>query len=126
MTSSSKEINKAMGDAVTALTDLEERLTSSDYEADYIPRETVVKANTALRVLDKMLSLTPVKDLQGRGSILTVMDKIGPKLDDPATQTMLGTSAVEFSGIFHSVHNRLTQKDSKKVEGTLFGRLDKE
>lgn len=127
MTSSPEKINKAMGDAEKALSDLDRAFSSFSEEVDYLPRETVIKANNALQSLNQMLitGAFPVKELRGRGSILNVMDKLGPKLDDPATQTMLGTQAVEFSGIFHSVHNRLAQKDPKKVESTLFGHMDK-
>ena len=129
MTSSPKEANKLVGDVVDTLTVLERAITSSsNADFDYLPSETTMKAYNALRALDQVLlaGKEGARELKGRGSVLNVMDKIGPKLDDPSIQTMLGTMAVEFSGIFHTVHNSLTQKDPKKVEGTLFGQLDKE
>lgn len=125
MTSSSKEINKLVGDAERALMDLEHKMeSSSGYDIDYFPQGIVLTAINALGALHKMLTPQVVVQLKGR-SILNVMDKIGSKIDDPAIQTMLGMNAVEFSGIFHTVHKQLAEKDPKKVEGTLFSRLDK-
>ena len=125
MTSSSKEINKLVGDAERALEDLENKMESSaGLDVDYFPQGIVLTAINALDALNSMLTPQIVVQLKGR-SILNVMDKIGSKIDDPAIQTMLGKSAVEFSGIFRTVHKQLGQKDLKKVEGTLFSRLDK-
>ena len=125
MTSSSKEINKLVGEAERALVDLENKMeSSSGYDVDYFPQNVVRTAISALTDLNKMLTPEVIVQLKGR-SILNVLDKIGSKIDDPSIQTMLGTSAVEFSGIFHTVHKQLAQKDPKKVEGTLFSRLDK-
>jgi hypothetical protein len=125
MTSSSKEINKLVGDAEKALMDLENKMeSSSGYDIDYFPQGIVLTAFNALSALNKMLTPQVIVQLKGR-SILNVMDKLGSKIDDPAIQTMLGKSAVEFSGIFHSVHKQLSKKDPSKVEGTLFSRLDK-
>ena len=98
--------------------------SSSGYDVDYFPQNVVRTAISALTDLNKMLTPEVIVQLKGR-SILNVLDKIGSKIDDPSIQTMLGTSAVEFSGIFHTVHKQLAQKDPKKVEGTLFSRLDK-
>lgn len=124
MTSSSKEINKLVGEAERALVDLETKIeSSSGYDVDYFPQSVVRTAIGALSALNKMLTPEVIVQLKGR-SILNVMAKIGSKIDDPSIQTMLGTSAVEFSGIFHTVHRQLVQKDPKKVEGTLFSRLD--
>lgn len=125
MTSSSKEINKLVGDAERALADLENKMeSSSGYDIDYFPQGIVLTAFNALSDLNKMLTPQVIVQLKGR-SILNVMDKLGSKIDDPVIQTMLGTSAVEFSGIFHAVHTQLSKKDPNKVEGTLFSRLDK-
>jgi len=125
---SSQETNKVVGEAVEALSKLERAFEwASDYDADLLPRETVSKANTALAVLDQMLTngQVPAKDLKGR-EILNLIGVISEALNDSGTQKMLGTAAGEFSKTFRSVQKKLTPRDLKRVESTLFKQLDKE
>ena len=128
MTSSSREINRAMQDAEDSLEVLARALkSSSEEEVEYVPHNVATNAYNAVSALNQIISSgkEDVKTLKGRGSVLNVMDQIGPKLDDPALQTMLGTMATQFVHVFRSLHQTLGHKDPKKVEGTLFGRLEK-
>ena len=128
MTNPSHE-TKIVGDAVNALTDLEQALTSSGDDLDTLSRGIVSKADRALQALDQVLTegSMPGKELKGRGSILNVMNTLSSMVDNPAVQTALAATGCELSDIFRRVHKKLlAKKDPKKVEETLFGRLDKE
>lgn len=122
------ELNKAVEDAITTLTKLDQAITMSyGSDVDYRPNETTQKAFNAVEKLNSMLQTEKegVKELRGRGNVLDVMAKIGPKLDSPSIQTMLGSVAVELSGMLRNVQQVLKEKDTKKVEGTGFEGLKK-
>lgn len=126
MDSPSREINKMLGEVENSLAALDRAFRTAEDEVDYVPTETTLKAYNALAALNSALvtKKVDVSDLKGRSSVLSAMERLAQKLDDPSVQTMLGTESVEFSGIFRQVLKVLKQKDPKKVESTLFKRLD--
>ncbi len=121
------EINKALDDACTSLSQLDQALTSyKGSDVDYLPSSTTQKAYNALERLSTLLEgQGDVKELRGRGNMLDVMAKLSPKLDSPSVQTMLGTVAVELCGMLRTVQQVLKEKDAKRVEGTGFEGLNK-
>jgi hypothetical protein len=127
MSNPAYEINKALEEAFTSLTKLDQALTSSrGSDVDYVPNATTQKAYSALENLNKMLKTQGEgKELRGRGNVLDVMEKLGPKLDSPSIQTVLGSMAVDFSNMLRTVQNVLREKDTKRVEGTGFESLKK-
>jgi hypothetical protein len=128
MTYQAYEINKVLEETLTTLTQLDQAITTSrGSDVDYLPNATTQKAYDALQKLNTMLvkGLEEPKELKGRGNVLDVMAKIGPKLDSPSVQTMLGAMAVEFSGMLRTVQKVLKEKDANKIEGTGFEALKK-
>lgn len=127
MSYSAHEINKAVEDAISTMTNLDKAISSSrGSEVEYLPTETTQKAYDALEKLKGMLKAggEGAKELKGRGNVLDVMDKLGPKLDRVEIQTMLGTMAVELSGMLRAVQQVLAgSRKGQKVEGTGFERL---
>lgn len=122
------EINKALDEAFTSLSQLDQALASCrGSDVDYLPNSTTQKAYAALERLSAMLKGGEnVKELRGRGNVLDVMAKLSPKLDRPEVQTMLGSAAVEFFGMLRNVQQVLREKDTKRVEGTGFEGLRKQ
>jgi hypothetical protein len=120
-----EEIHKIVREAVHALDELKQALASSSgYDIDYLPKGTVSKALEALSTLDRALTEERKPATEIKVQVLKAMDEI--KLDDAATQTMLGSQqAEEFLKIYRTIQTRLGHKDPKKVASTLFGRLEK-
>lgn len=128
MSNPAYEINKALEETLSTLTNLDRAISSSrGSEVDFLPNVTTQKAYDALQKLNTMLAKggEEAKELRGRGNVLDVMAKLGPKLDNPSVQTMLGALAVEFSNMLRTVQSVLKEKDTKKVEGTGFEGLKK-
>ena len=127
MSNPAYEINKALEEAITSLNQLDRALTySRGSDIDFVPNETTQKAYAALANLNRILqSEGDGKELRGRGTVLDVMQKLGPKLDSPSVQTILGSMAVDFSNMLRTVQKVLKEKDTKKVEGTGFESLKK-
>ena len=128
MSNPAYEINKALEETLVTLTKLDQAISSSrGSDVDYLPNATTQKAYDALQKLNTVLTKSGegAKELKGRGNILDVMAKLGPKLESPSVQTMLGSVAVEFSGMLRTVQQVLKEKDTKRVEGTGFDSLKK-
>ena len=128
MTNPAYEINKVAEDVVVSLTRLDREISSSrGSDVDYRPNETTQKAYDSLQKLNSMLKGDGerVTQLRGRGNVVDALIKIEPKLDSPSVQTMLGTMAVELSGMLRMALLVLREKDPKKVEGTSFEGLYK-
>ncbi len=127
MPNSASEINKALEEALVSLTQLDQAIGSNrGSDVNYLPNTTTQKAYNALEKLSSILiGGQNVKELKGRGNVLDVMEKLSPKLDSPSVQTMIGSIAVDLSGVLRKVQQVLKEKDSKKVEGTGFEGLKK-
>ena len=127
MPNPAQEINKALEKSLVSLTQLDDALkTYRDDEEDFptaLPKNVLNDLTNLQAILPK--NWEGVKDLTGRRKIVELMELVGPKIDSASVQTMLGSVAVELSGMLRTIKQVLKEKDSKKIEATGFESMKK-
>jgi hypothetical protein len=127
MPNPAQEINKALENSLVSLTQLDDALTTyRDYEEDFpasLPKNVLNDLTNLQAVLPK--TWEGVENLTGRRKIVELMERVALRIDSASVQTMLGSAAVELSGMLRTVEQVLKEKDSKKIEATGFESMKK-
>ena len=121
MADSAKEVNRITDDAAELLEALHRQYVSSrGEEVEYFSNDRVQRVCAALERVRSVLKETGERSAQlpRAGVLKDAMTRVEEDMrSSPSLQTMLGSSAVQFSGIFNVVLTILRQKDLKKVSG---------